>query len=115
MTQHLHGARVCEHPTKKACEAARREARGRCTELVKSDRSGQTSCSNWAVERVNGRGVCGQHYEALLNREREAEARRRRQADLDKAINRYMAGEPRRIAVTQTWVAIQVIRGLLTP
>lgn len=107
---HLHGGRTCEHPTKTACVAAQREKLGRCVELIASDRSGETSCKNWAVDRVNGKPVCGQHYLSILTREREAADRARRQAVLDGSIDAYISRQPQRFAATQTWHVLMSIR-----
>lgn len=103
MAKHLHSGVECEHLTKKACEAARKEAMGRCSELLQSDKSGSTTCSNWAVERVNDRGVCGQHYGSMLDRQTKAEREAARRARIESAIQGYLDREPERQAATIAW------------
>jgi hypothetical protein len=109
---HQHAGRTCEHSTKKACDAARREVLGRCVELIASDKSGSTSCRNWAVDRVNGKAVCGQHYLSIWTRDREAAERARQRAVLDASIDSFIASEPRRIAKVQTWSVVRELQAL---
>ena len=87
---HAHAGVPCEHPTKKACELARRAAMGQCTEMIDS-KSDPYPCKNWAIDRIEGRGYCGQHIAAVA---RAADDRRRsqeRRAQLDRNIDIYIA------------------------
>lgn len=64
-------------PTKKALLEAFHAEMGRCVALTEK----QIECTNWAVDRVNGRGYCGQHIAGIVQREdqerRAAEKRRK--------------------------------------
>lgn len=87
---HSHGGVVCEHPTIKACTAARRLAMGQCS-AMKESKSDPEPCTNWAVDTVEDRGYCGQHVASMLSRAIEARRKQERVDRIGRSIAHFMA------------------------
>ena len=79
---------TCPHDTKAACDKARHEAMGRCTEMTLAKEP--TQCGKWAQSMVDGRGICDMHAETILNRVLAAEREARRKAAMDAAVATFM-------------------------
>ena len=76
----------CPYSTKKVCEQARREAMGKCAAMTDSGEE----CLNWAIDRVDERGYCGQHLSSVsLRKDREMRAARKKE-ELDMRIATYL-------------------------
>lgn len=89
MAVHYHGGEACPHLTKKACDQARKEALGKCVAMT-GDREPEP-CRNWAVDRYDGRGFCGQHYASAVNRGIRAAREAAKRAELDARIDAFIA------------------------
>jgi hypothetical protein len=63
---------------------------GQCTEMI-GDKGEPYPCKNWAIDRIEGRGYCGQHIGAVARSADERARRRERQSALDKRIDIYLA------------------------
>ena len=87
---HSHAGVICDHPTKKACAAARRVAMGQCTEMIDS-KSDPYPCTNWAVDKVAGRGYCGQHIAKIVRLENDRQRQVAAKADLERRIDLFLA------------------------
>jgi len=87
---HLHGGVVCEHPTRKACDLARKVAMGQCSEMIEA-KNEPYPCKNWAVDKVADRGYCGQHIAAVIRAEYERIRRETAQAEITARIDLYLA------------------------
>jgi len=78
-------------PEKKISKAAAlralHEELGRCVALTEKE----TECRNWAIDRVNDRGYCGQHVASILLREDSARREATRKAEVDHRIETFMA------------------------
>lgn len=86
---HLHGGVACEHPTKKACEQARKEFFGKCVAMTQ-DKKTPTECTHWATSFVDDKGYCGTHAGAVLDAKlAEARAQAER-AELDDRIEHFI-------------------------
>lgn len=92
----LHGCGL----TKTACEQVRREAYGRCVQLVDED----TACSRWATDEINGVRLCEQHAASLVRAEVELARRARKKAELRASIDSWIATEPQRQQELLAWV-----------
>jgi hypothetical protein len=79
----------CPHPTKAACERARRIELGQCQETT-GDRE-PTPCRHWAVEIIGDRRVCGQHARSVAIRVDIERRRAAKRADLDRRLDEYVA------------------------
>jgi hypothetical protein len=79
----------CIYNSKAACDRARREAMGRCAEMT-GDRE-PSPCTNWAVEEVGGRKVCGQHARTLALAVDQENRRIDRMNELNRRIDAHLA------------------------
>jgi len=80
---------VCEYPTKKACDLARKVALGQCSEMI--GKSEPHPCPNWAIEKVGERGYCGQHVASVVRAEDDRQRKIKVRAEMDNRISAYMA------------------------
>lgn len=89
---HKHGSLICEHPTKAACEQARRESFGKCVAMTepKKKNAEPGECTNWGTSYVGDRAYCGTHAGGVLNAELEAQRAAVKRAELDSRIDAYM-------------------------
>ena len=85
-----YGHADCIYNSIAACERARHEALGRCTEMTQ-DRKQPTPCTHWAESRVGGRAVCNQHATVLLNRVLDEERKDARMNELNARIDAALA------------------------
>jgi hypothetical protein len=89
---HMHGGVPCYqgYPSKKACDTASRLSLGQCSEMIEA-KSGPYPCKNWAVEKVTGRGYCGQHIASVIRAEDDKQRKAKRRAEMDARIDEYTA------------------------
>lgn len=80
----------CGHPTKAACEKARKEALGRCVSMT-ADKKTPTNCRLWATSIVDDRALCTMHAGQVLTAQIEAERKARKTAELNARIDAYLA------------------------
>jgi len=87
---HAHLGVPCAHPTKKACELARRAELGQCSEMIEA-KGEPYPCTHWAIDRIAGRGYCGQHIAAVARAEDETIRRNKVREEMNAHIDRYIA------------------------
>jgi pyridoxal/pyridoxine/pyridoxamine kinase len=83
------GHPICPHTSKAACEQARREELGKCTEMT-ADQKNPTQCARWANSLVNGRGLCDMHAGTILARELAERQDRERMEAVNARIDQYI-------------------------
>ena len=86
-TAHSHAGIICPHPTKAACEKARREALGQCVEMTLAKEP--TQCRLWASSLVEGRPLCNAHAGAVLVRHLEERRKADKAAYLQSRVTAY--------------------------
>ena len=87
---HKHLGVPCPHPTKKACELARHAELGSCQQMIDS-KNEPYPCTNWAVDRIDGRGYCGQHIASVARAADEQVRQTKVRAEMNAHIDRYIA------------------------
>ena len=86
---HYHGSVVCGIATKSACEKAKRERLGQCSEMTLAKQP--TQCRLWATGLVGGRPMCDAHANAVIERNLILARKLARTTRLQKVIDEFMA------------------------
>jgi len=86
---HAHSGVTCGHPTKKACDLARKVALGQCSEMIEA-KGEPHPCPHWAIEKVAERGYCGQHVGSVIRAEDDRTRQAARRAEMDARIDAYI-------------------------
>ena len=63
---------------------------GQCSEMIDS-KSEPYPCTNWAIDKVKGRGYCGQHIASVVRADDERRRSEKARYELDKRIDLYLA------------------------
>jgi hypothetical protein len=86
---HQHAGAPCPHPTKKACDLARKVEMGQCTAMV-DGRNEPHPCTHWAIEKIDERGYCGQHLNSVVLAKYESDRKTRIVTEMNDRIDAYM-------------------------